>query len=121
MNGSSFEETEIQYGTMSNPLTIGGLHFENIGVGVHDLSFLKPLEENFTDGTKLYGITFTNIMRKAFWRINYTEKNITISNDINNLISDANITKIDMNSKNTDNWGANTIQVTLMVFPATFF
>ncbi len=113
VNGSSFEETEIQYGTMSNPLTIGGVNFENIGIGFHDLSFLKPLEENFTDGTKLYGIIGTNIMKKAFWQINYKEKTITFSDKINNLISDSDTIKIDMKSRNSDNWGANEIKVTI--------
>lgn len=113
VSGSSFEDTEIQYGTMSNPLTIGNLNFQNIGVGVHNLSFLKPLEKNFTDGTKIYGIIGTNIMKKAFWQINYTEKNIKFSDKINNFISDSNTIKMDMKSKDADNWGSNEIKVTI--------
>lgn len=114
VTGSSFDEIEFQYGTMSNSLRIGNLDFQNIGVGVQDLSFLKPLEENFTDGTKIYGIIGTNIIKKAFWQIDYTEKSIKFSNSINNLISDFDtIIKINTIPKETENWGTNEINVTV--------
>lgn len=120
VSGSSFKEMTVQYGTIANPLTIAGIDFKNIAVGAQDLSFLKSLEDDINDGTKLSGIIGANMIKKAFWQIDYANKKITFSDKIDDLIADEKTITIDMIAKNTENWGSKEIKVTLNGYEQKF-
>ncbi len=109
-SGSSFEEENLQYGTLSNSLIIGGISFQNIGAGIQDMTFLKS---TFSDQRKIYGIIGTNILRKAFWRIDYNKQTLSFSNKIESFPLDSNAIKVDMIPKSSSNWGLNRIKLTI--------
>lgn len=110
VSGGSFEEVRLQYGEMNNSLTIGNIAFRNIGIGVQDMSFL---ESNFKDQRKIYGIVGTNILRKAFWQIDYGKQVLKFSNKIESFPPDSNAFEINMIPKSASNWGLNRIKVTI--------
>lgn len=107
--GSSFEDVKLQYGTLSS-LTIGQLAFKNIAVGVQDLSFIRS---TFPDQRKIYGIIGTNILRKAFWQIDYAKQTIKFSNTLENFHVPDNAYQIPMTPKSAAGWGSNRIQLTI--------
>lgn len=109
-SGSSFEETKLQYGTLASPLSIGEIEFQNLGVGIQDMSFLKS---NFPDNKKIYGIIGANVLRKAFWQIDYNKQVIKFSNKIESFPPTSNAYKISMIPKSSSNWGLNRIKVTI--------
>lgn len=109
ISGSSFEEHETQFGILA-ALRIGGLDFQNIGIGVEDLSFIKT--ENL-NGKKVDGIIGTNILRKANWKIDYVEKQISFSHDLVNLKVNPNAFRINMVPRNPTGWGHNKIKIDL--------
>ncbi|WP_299215493.1 retroviral-like aspartic protease family protein [uncultured Aquimarina sp.] len=107
--GSSFEDVKLQYGFLSS-LDIGGVEFKNFGIGLQDLSNVKS---PFSDGRKIYGIIGTNILRKAFWQIDYQIQIVRFSNIIENFQFTSDAFQINMKPKTSSNWGLNRIKVTV--------
>lgn len=107
--GSAFEAVKLQYGCLSS-LTIGGVEFKKIGVGIQDLSHVKS---PFADKRKIHGIIGANILRKAFWQIDYQKQSIKFSNEMSNFPPASNAYKIAMIPKSTSNWGLTRINVSI--------
>lgn len=61
IEGSSFEEQKIQYGFLSS-LSIEDVLFQNIGIGVQDLSFIK---NNFPDQREIFGNHWRQCIEKS--------------------------------------------------------
>jgi predicted aspartyl protease len=108
-SGSSFEDIKLQYGVLSS-INIGKIEFNNLGIGLQDLSHVKS---PFSDERKIYGIIGTNILRKGFWQIDYTKNTLNFSNTLDNFPPDKNAIEIDMIPKSSTNWGLNRIKVTI--------
>ncbi len=99
--GTSIKTGKVQYGFLSS-LTIGGINFDNIGVGINDMSFIKS---TFEDKRKIYGIIGTNILRKAIWQIDYQNQTLQCANAIQKLKPVAKAYRIPMIPKTKDGWG----------------
>lgn len=109
-SGSSFDDLRIVYGFLDK-LSIDGFPFNNIGVGIQDLSFVSsPFEDK-----KVYGIVGANILRKAFWQIDYQQKSISFSDELNNVLPDLELNTIilDMIPRNASGWGLSIVDVTI--------
>lgn len=108
--GSSFEKTKLQYGTLNSTLSIGTIDFDQIGVGIQELSFITSC---FPDKRKIYGIIGTNVLRKAFWQIDYKKQVLRYSNSIENFPPKSTALELQMIPRNTTNWGLNKIPVNI--------
>ncbi len=109
-SGSSFEETKLQYGTLASSLMIGDVEFRDIGVGIQDMSFLKS---TFPDNKKIYGIIGANVLRKAFWQIDYDKRVIRFSDKMDNLFPSPEAQVVTLIPKSSSDWGACRIKVTI--------
>lgn len=105
--GSSFETQKLQYGYLAS-LSIGGIAFHNIGIGVQDLSMIKS---PYPDKRKIYGIIGTNVLRKAYWHLDYQRENIQFSNSLDHFSPAKTSYKIPMKPRNASGWGYNKIEV----------
>ena len=104
-----FGVEKFQYGTMQRALMIGDIAFQNMAVGIQDMSFLKPLESRFSDQRKLYGVIGANVLRKAgYWQIDYRESKIRFSDQSASFLPVPDALKIDMIPGST---GVNRIEV----------
>lgn len=115
--GSSFDETKIVYGYLDQ-LSIDGISFNDIGVGIQDLSFISsPFKDR-----KVQGVIGANILRKAFWQINYQQKSILFSDQLSNVLPalDSNTIILDMTPRNTSGWGLSFVDVTIDDVTAPF-
>ncbi|MEM7655988.1 MAG: retroviral-like aspartic protease family protein [Bacteroidota bacterium] len=108
-SGSSFETQKLQYGAISG-ITIGGLTFQDLGVGIQDLSFVTS---SFPDKRKIYGIIGTNVMRKAHWQIDYAKQTLRFSNDLANFPPPSNAHRIELIPRNSANWGLTRIELSI--------
>ena len=108
-SGSSFQNEKLQYGVIPS-INIGVIEFNNIAVGIQDLSHVKS---PFPDGRRIDGIIGANILRKALWKIDYQKQSLRFSNTIKNFPPDTNAIKIDMIPKSSSNWGLNRIKVNI--------
>lgn len=99
--GSSFEDGKVLYGFLSS-LAIDDVEFKKIGVGVRDLSFVKS---TFPDNRKIYGIIGANMLRKAFWQIDYQNQRLKFSNKIENFPPSTDAHQIPMIPKDEHGWG----------------
>jgi len=109
VTGSSMEKHKTKFGFLPS-LTIGGIDFQNIGVGMEDLSFIGSTR---SDGKKVDGVIGANVLKKLCWQINFSNKTIKFSDQLENLTVDQNAYQIPMIPKNSYNWGANKIEVQL--------
>ncbi|BDS11231.1 aspartyl protease family protein [Aureispira anguillae] len=107
--GSSFKTQRIQYGFLS-AVELDGISFQNIGIGIQDLSFIKS---PFSDKRKIAGIIGTNILRKVYWQLNYNRKTIQFSDKLENLTFSSDALVCIMTPRNSTGWGYNNINVNL--------
>ena len=110
ISGSTIGKNKTQFGTIAYPIAIGNIDFQNTGVGLMDLSFIKS---PFPDKRKIHGVIGTNILRKASWQIDYQKQVIKFSDKIENFLPSVNAHKMAMLSKGSGNWGLNRIQLTI--------
>lgn len=99
--GTSFEDHKVLYGFLGS-LSINNLEFTNIGVGFQDLSYIK---NPFPNGRKISGIIGTNIMRKAYWQIDYKKKKIKLSHQLENFKALENSLVCQMHPRTKSGWG----------------
>jgi len=100
-SGSSFEDHKIQYGFLSQ-LTIAEVTYRNIGIGLQDLSHIKS---PFPDHRKISGIIGANVLRKAFWQLNYQDRILKFSDDIANLDLGNESISLPIKAKTKSAWG----------------
>ncbi|MEL6720326.1 MAG: retropepsin-like aspartic protease [Bacteroidota bacterium] len=116
VTGSSMEKHKTRFGFLPS-LTIAEIDFQNIGVGMEDLSFITSTR---SDGKKVDGVIGANVIKKLYWQIDYSNKTIQFSDQLKHLSIGDNAYQIPMIRKSTYNWGANKIEVDLNNHPEQF-
>lgn len=109
VTGSSMEKHKTKFGFLPK-LTIAGIDFQNIGVGMEDLSFITSTR---SDGKKVDGVIGANVLKKLYWQIDYNKQTIKFSDKLKNLAPSKKAYQVPMISKNAYDWGANKIEVQL--------
>lgn len=82
-------------------LSIGNIDFENITCFQSNLSNF-----NKSSCVQIDGILGVNIMAKAIWQLRYTDKQLIVTNQVENLTFASDLIKIPFNVKNSDGIGS---------------
>lgn len=107
VSGSSFKKHKVQFIVIPT-ISISDIDFNEIGASIIDLSFINkdyPCSEK-----PIAGIIGANILRKAYWQIDYKNRIIIFSDKISKFIISKKAFKFDMISKG---WGSPLVNVNL--------
>lgn len=97
---SSTSSTKRKYEFIELPkISIGSVDFENIGAITADFSHFKMI----LGCEDIDGIIGNNMMRKAIWQIDYTNKTLLLTDDFEKLIVSPEAAEIVMNSNDLGN------------------
>lgn len=77
-------------------INIGGVHFKNTGAVIQNLS-----GSDIFKCLKIDGIIGANLMRQAFWKLDYEEESISLSSNLNDFSIDSTYEVLPFEVKNT--------------------
>lgn len=109
VTGSSIKKQKVKFGVLPS-LAIEGINFQNIGVGIHDLSFITCTR---SDGKKVDGVIGANVLKKLYWQIDYSNQTIKFSDKLESLAPSEMAYQVPMIPKNSYDWGANKVEIQL--------
>lgn len=104
--GSSFTARNIRYQPFDK-ITVAGIDFLDIGIGVTDLFFIQ---EDYRCDFIVHGVLGANLMRQAAWQIDYQQQVIRFSDDIGNLKMPDSSIPIQLSDKS---WGNSRMSISL--------
>ena len=107
--------SEIMEYVMVDSITINSINFLNTCAIVADLN-----SSQITSCFKIDGIIGANLMRKAFWKINYDEKSIQFSNNLAKLMDSDIWTKIEFKPNQAGSPKVNLLLNDTKIFNLTF-
>ena len=99
ISGSSIKTRKFQFIKNLN-ISIGDIDFMNIGASLFDLEYIN--KQYGCSNLKIAGVIGANLLRKAYWEIDYEKQMIKFSDKLENLTPTQNHIELNLISKG---WG----------------